>query len=191
MAIRQDSSFAKNVKQLNIMGGAIGMLEGGSGNVTPNAEFNFWVDPEAAQIVLRSGIPVNLTPLNVTSKTDFSDEYVKQILAVNNPLTQLIGDRMKQMNHPNSTARPPNPGVRRGGRQMYDELTVATVIDPTLVKSRTLYVDMDINYGPDYGVSVGGAKPWEGGEAAKPISVQYDVDNARFMDMFVKRLTSK
>lgn len=192
MAIRQDAAFAKNVKQINIMGGAIGMLDGGAGNVTPNAEFNFWVDPEAAQVVLRSGIPVNLTPLNVTSKTDFSNDYLKEIAAVNGPITNLISDRMNQMNRLNSGRTPaPNPGVKRGGRQMFDELTVATVIDPTLVKSRTLYVDVDINHGPNYGVSVGGAKPWEGGEAAKPISVQYDVDNDRFMEMFVKRITGK
>jgi inosine-uridine nucleoside N-ribohydrolase len=192
MAIRQDPTFAKNVKQINIMGGSIGMLDGGAGNVTPNAEFNFWVDPEAAQVVLQSGIPVNLTPLNVTRKTDFSDDYVKQTIAVENPLTSLIKDRMNQMSG-RGPARTPasNPGVARGGRQMFDELTVATVIDPTLVKSRSLYVDVDINHGPDYGVSVGGTKPWEGGEDAKPISVQYDVDNERFMEMFVKRLTGK
>ena len=192
MAIKQDAAFAKNVKQINIMGGAIGMLENGSGNVTPNAEFNFWVDPEAAQVVLHSGIPVNLTPLNVTSKTDFSDDYVKQIDAGANPLTDLIKDRMEEMKRKYAgRTRPPNPGVRPEGRQMYDELTVATVIDPTLVKSRTLYVDVDINHGPDYGDSIGGAKPWAGGEDAKPVSVQYDVDNQRFMDMFVKRLISK
>ena len=192
MAIRQDPAFAKNVKQINIMGGSIGMLDGGAGNVTPNAEFNFWVDPEAAQVVLRSGIPVNLTPLNVTRKTDFSDDYLKQTIAIDNPLTDLIKDRMSQMSGRGTTRTPPpNPGVSRGGRQMFDELTVATVIDPTLVKSRSLYVDLDISHGPDYGVSVGGAKPWEGGEDAKPISVQYDVDNDRFMEMFVKRLTEK
>jgi inosine-uridine nucleoside N-ribohydrolase len=46
------------------MGGAIGQLPGGSGNLTPNAEFNIWVDPEAAQVVFRSGIPITLTPMN-------------------------------------------------------------------------------------------------------------------------------
>jgi pyrimidine-specific ribonucleoside hydrolase len=180
------------VKQINIMGGAISMLEDGAGNVTPNAEFNFWVDPEAAQVVLHSAIPVYLTPLNVTSKTDFSDEYEKQIDAGGTPLTDMIRDRTAEMKQKYAAyKRLPNPGVKREGRQMYDELTVATVIDPTLVKSRTLYVDVDITHGPDYGTSIGGAKPWEGGEDAKPISVQYDVDNQRFMDMFVKRVTSK
>jgi inosine-uridine nucleoside N-ribohydrolase len=194
-AIRQDAAFAKNVKQINIMGGAIGMLDGGAGNVTPNAEFNFWVDPEAAQVVVHSGIPVNLTGLNVTRKTNFSNDYMNQILAVDNPFTRLLKERQQQAANGRNPARNPNananPGVTRGGRQMFDELTVATVIDPTLVKSRDMYVDVDINHGPNYGVSVGGAKPWEGAEDAKPISVQYDVDSERFMDMFVQRLISK
>jgi pyrimidine-specific ribonucleoside hydrolase len=170
------------------------MLDGGAGNVTPNAEFNFWVDPEAAQVVVQSGIPVNLTGLNVTRKTDFATDYMNQILAVDSPFTRLLKERQQQAaaagrnpgRNPNA-----NPGVTRGGRSMFDELTVATVIDPTLVKSRQLYVDVDINHGPNYGVSVGGPKPWEGGEDAKPISVQYDVDSERFMDMFVQRITSK
>jgi inosine-uridine nucleoside N-ribohydrolase len=193
-AIRQDAAFAKNVKQINVMGGSIGMLDGGAGNVTPNAEFNFWVDPEAAQVVVQSGIPVNLTGLNVTRKTDFATDYMNQILAVDSPFTRLLKERQQQAaaagrnpgRNPNA-----NPGVTRSGRSMFDELTVATVIDPTLVKSRQLYVDVDINHGPNYGVSVGGPKPWEGGEDAKPISVQYDVDSERFMDMFVQRINSK
>ena len=74
---------------------------------------------------------------------------------------------------------------------MYDELTVASVIDPTLVKEKDMYVDVDINHGPDYGVSVGANRIWEGGEGAKKISVQYDVDIDRFMKMYVARVTSK
>jgi purine nucleosidase len=181
-AIRQDPNFARNVKKLDIMGGAIGSLEGGGGNITPNAEFNFWVDPEAAQDVIRSGIPVELTPLNVTSKTDFTKAMYERIVAVDTPLTRLMKERMDP-----GYARHPD----RGGRQMYDELTVASVIDPSLVKAKQMYVDVDINHGPDYGVSVGAMKIWEGGEDAKPVLVQYDVDNARFMNMFIERLTKR
>ena len=67
-AIRAKPDFAANVKQLVIMGGAIASLPDGAGNITPNAEFNFWVDPEAARVTLRSGIPIELSPLNVSRK---------------------------------------------------------------------------------------------------------------------------
>ena len=54
MAIRKEPQFAKSVKELVIMGGAI--LE--YGNITPQAEFNIYVDPHAAHIVFHSGIPI-------------------------------------------------------------------------------------------------------------------------------------
>ena len=180
-AIRQEPGLAQKVKKIAIMGGAIGSLPDGGGNVTPNAEFNFWVDPEAAHVVLRSGITISLTPLNVTRKTHFSKQYYDQIVAADTPVTRLIKERMG----PGFAANPD----RRGA--MHDQLTVGSVIDPTLMKSKDLYVDVDINYGPDYGVSVGAEKPWEGGEGATKISVQYDVDFDRFISMFVERVASR
>ena len=60
------------------MGGAIASLPDGGGNHTPNAEFNFYVDPEAAQIVLRSGIPIVLSPLNVSRKATVHQGVVRQ-----------------------------------------------------------------------------------------------------------------
>ena len=81
MAMRLEPRFAGNVKQLVIMGGAIASLPDGGGNHTPNAEFNFYVDPEAAQIVLRAGIPIVLSPLNVSRKARFPKESYDKIAA--------------------------------------------------------------------------------------------------------------
>ena len=180
-AIRQEAGFAKKVKKIVIMGGAIASLPDGSGNITPNAEFNFWVDPEAAQVVIRSGIPIVMTPLNVTSKTDFSKASYDKIVAVDTPLTRLIKETMGPWvaKHPTMHS------------QMYDQLTVASLVDPTLVKAKDLYVDIDINHGPDYGTSLGAERIWEGGEGAMKVSVQYDVDANRFLQMFTERITSK
>jgi len=50
---------------------------------------------------------------------------------------------------------------------MYDEVAVASLIEPTLVKTEELYVDVDINHGINYGVSVGGKEPWPGAEGAR------------------------
>ena len=97
------------------------------------------------------------------------------------PLTALIKERM-------------GPGFERDPNrtgQMYDQLTLGALIDPTLVKTVDLYVDVDDHPGPDYGVTVGGQKIWEGAEGAKQVSVQYDVDFGRFIRMFVDRVTRK
>lgn len=181
MALRMEPGLAAKIKQLVIMGGAIASLPNGGGNVTPNAEFNFWVDPEAARIVLRSGIPIALTPLNVTRKTAFTKPWYDKIVAVETPLTALIKERMG----PRFEKDPASAG------QMYDQLAVAALIDSTLVQSRTLYVDVDATAGPSYGVSVGGPSLWPGAEGARQMSVQYDVDFTRFITLFVERVTRK
>ena len=94
MAIRQGPDFAANVKQIVIMGGAIALLPDGHGNVTPNAEFNFWVDPEAARAVLKSGIPIVLSPLNVSRKTGLTKEWYERRVATDTPITGLIRETM-------------------------------------------------------------------------------------------------
>jgi inosine-uridine nucleoside N-ribohydrolase len=181
MALRYEPGLAARIKRLVIMGGAIAALPDGAGNMTPNAEFNIWVDPEAARIVFRSGVPITLTPLNVTRKTKFTKEWYDKIVAVDTPLTALIKERMGPM-----FERDP----KRGG-QMYDQLTLGALIDPTLVKTVDLFVDVDDQPGPNYGVTVGGQKIWEGAEGARQITVQHDVDFDRFIRMYVERVTRK
>jgi purine nucleosidase len=181
MALRYEPGLAGKIKRLVIMGGAIASLPDGAGNITPNAEFNIWVDPEAARLVFRSGVPITLTPLNVTRKTRFSKEWYDKIVAVDTPLTALIKERMGP-----AFERDPT----RGG-QMYDQLTIGALIDPTLVKTVDLYVDVDDHEGPSYGVTVGGPKIWEGVEGAKQITVQDDIDFDRFIQMYVDRVTRR
>ena len=71
---------------------------------------------------------------------------------------------------------------------MYDQVAVGSLIDPTLVKTADLYVDVDANRGLDYGTSIGGEEPWPGAEGARKMAVQYDVDWERFIALFVERV---
>ncbi len=180
-AIRQDANFARNVKRIAIMGGAFASLADGAGNMTPNAEFNIWVDPEAAWAVLHSGIPLEFTPLNVTRKTAFTKQYFDEIVSADTPITNLIKERMGPFFAKHPDARP----------NMYDELTVGGVVDPSLVKAVPLYVEIDTTHGPDYGTTLGATKPWEGGEDAVLVQVQTDVDFDRFIKMYVDRVRER
>lgn len=181
LAIRKQPAFASAVKRMVIMGGAIASLPDGAGNVTPNAEFNFWVDPEAARVVLRSGIPIELSALNVSRKTGLTKPWYDRLVATDTPLTRLIRSQMDQV-----FVKTPNRALL-----MFDEVAVASAIDPTLVKTEPMIVDVDIAHGINYGVSVGGKKPWPGAQGAKTVAVQYDIDWDRFITMFVDRVSKR
>jgi purine nucleosidase len=78
MAIRKEPKFARAVKELVIMGGAINE----NGNITPQAEFNIYVDPHAAHIVFHAGIPITLIPLDVTHKCLLKQEHVERLMSL-------------------------------------------------------------------------------------------------------------
>ena len=177
-AIRRSPGFAKAVKRLTIMGGAIAALPDGAGNMTPNAEFNFWVDPDAARLVLRSGIPIELSPLNVSRRTLFDRASYDRLVASPGPFSRMIAAQMGPRYARDSNFHP----------HMYDEVAVASLVDPTLVRTKRLIVDVDAAPGVNYGVSVGGAEAWPGAEGAHEVNVQYDIDDARFMRLFVDRV---
>ena len=66
---------SRNIREIVCMGG--GFFDGG--NTTPTAEFNVFVDPEAAQIVLHCGAPVTMLPLDVTHKALMTDAWINQV----------------------------------------------------------------------------------------------------------------
>jgi inosine-uridine nucleoside N-ribohydrolase len=180
MAMRMEPRFAGNVKQLVIMGGAIASLPDGGGNHTPNAEFNFYVDPEAAQIALRSGIPIVLSPLNVSRKARFTKADYDKIVAVDTPITRLIKDNLG----PGFQQRPDRIAL------MYDQVAAVTLVAPQLIKTVEQFVDVDIEPTSNYGVSVGGPQPWPGGEGATKMQVQTDLEWDQFIRLYVERVTA-
>jgi inosine-uridine nucleoside N-ribohydrolase len=178
IALGKEPGLASKIKELVIMGGAVASLPDGGGNITPNAEFNFWVDPEAARKTLRSGVPILLSPLNVSRKTKLTKKSYDEMVAGDTAITALLKETMG----PQFRAEPARP------RLMYDQVAMASLIDRTLVETRELYVDVDAHHGINYGVSVGSDEPWPGAEGAKKMLVQYDLDWPRFIEMFVTRL---
>jgi len=179
-AIQRQPAVAGAVKRLTIMGGAIAALPDGAGNATPNAEFNFWVDPEAARIVLRSGVPITLSPLNVSRQTALERRAYETIVASRTPIAGLIESQMGPRYARDADFHP----------HMYDEVAAASLVDPTLVHTRRMFVDVDDHPGINYGTSVAGDAPWPGADGARAIDVQYDIDNARFMRLFVERISA-
>jgi inosine-uridine nucleoside N-ribohydrolase len=178
IALGKEPGLASNIKEIVIMGGAVAALPDGGGNITPNAEFNFWVDPEAARKTLRSGVPILLSTLNVSRKTKLTKKWYDEMVATETPITALLKETMG----PHFQTEPKRDWL------MYDQVAMASLIDRTLVTTKELYVDVDVNHGINYGVSVGGEELWPGAEGAKKMAVEYDLDWTRFIEMFVSRV---
>lgn len=90
MALKKAPDIAGRIREIVIMGGA--MREGG--NITPSAEFNMAVDPHAADIVLRSGVPVALFGLDVTHQFVMTRARRERIRAIDSAVATTIADML-------------------------------------------------------------------------------------------------
>ena len=175
MAIRKEPKFAKAVKELVIMGGAINE----SGNVTPLAEFNIWVDPHAAHIVFHSGIPVTLIPLDVTHKCLLKPEHIDRLSKIRSPISRFIKEAVEvyfKFSYERGFA----------GCALHDPLTLATVIAPKLLTLNEYFVDVDHSGG----VAMGKTFADVFGVTKKPanMKVAMQVRGEDFIELFVQRM---
>jgi inosine-uridine nucleoside N-ribohydrolase len=172
LALAIDPGFAELTQGIVIMGGSLAPLGDDPEYAThPRHEFNFWFDPEAVHIVLRAPWPrIDLTTVDISVKTMFTREMVKQIAESPTPAAQYI-------------ARYPNEFF-----YMWDELAAEAWLDPKIItKDRLLYVDVDLTRGPNYGDTL----TWT--DASRPkdrplqlVHVHEDLDAPRFYREFVE-----
>ncbi len=151
-ALNADPGLAPLVRGITMMGGSLS-----GGNITPAAEFNVYVDPEAARIVFQSGIPITMVGLDVTRKTALTDQHVATLASHNNPVSQaaaLIGK--------NSLAHHRAQGLP-SGPNMHDSVAVAAFLDPAIVTTEPFYVDVEtsgeLTSGETLGYRVPGTPP--------------------------------
>lgn len=132
LALRADPELAGMVPAIVIMGGSLS-----GGNMTPAAEFNLYVDPEAARIVFDANIPLTMVGLDVTRKCLVSEQHIKQLEAANNPVSQAAGKIM----------RATYERMRHGGEvtdiALHDALAVASLIDHDVITRKNYYVEVE------------------------------------------------
>ena len=75
--------WLRKISTDRLYGGAMGL-----GNWTPSVEFNIFVDPEAAKIVLNAGIPLVMAPLNVTHQAQILEDEIKQVGQIDNEVAK-------------------------------------------------------------------------------------------------------
>lgn len=165
MALRIRPALETKIKRLIFMGGAVRA----PGNATPAAEFNFWFDPEAAGIVLRSRIPSKIMfGLDICNHAPLSKALFEQIVAVKTPVTKLYEFDFGR-GFPGFRTRHP------GKAYLWDELAAGYLIDPKFVtKSEPMYLDVDARATAEYGRVI----PLDRKLApdATPVQVMLDLD---------------
>jgi inosine-uridine nucleoside N-ribohydrolase len=175
MAIRKEPKFAKAVRELVIMGGAI--QDGG--NMTALAEFNIYVDPHAAHIVFHSGIPITLIPLDVTHKCLLKLEHIDRLLEINSPISRFIRDSVHMYI---------KVSYDRGfeGSALHDPLTLATIIAPELLTLKEYFVDVDISGGISMGKTL--ADIYNISKKPANMKVGMNVRSDDFVELFVQHM---
>ncbi|HEX6357295.1 nucleoside hydrolase [Actinophytocola sp.] len=171
-------SVRQKIERLVIMGGGIA-----GGNITTAAEFNIWVDPEAARRVLvEEDVPTTLVPLDVTMRCSVGDDWLNR-LARSGP----VGSALAAI----------TPHYRawyaeffgRDDFVMHDALAVAEVIQPGLLRTTPLRLEVDCSDGPSSGATLADRRGGVHQDPGRLVDVALDADPDTIRSFILERLT--
>lgn len=140
LAMRMEPRIIDNIEEVVLMGGSYQ-----NGNVTPAAEFNIYCDPEAAHIVFNAPIKVTMVGLDVTRKVLVLPSVVERMQKVNNRASNMFTQLMKVFNENQKRV------FGFEGAPLHDPVTIAYLIDPTLLEVKHVHCEIDIDHGFSYG----------------------------------------
>ena len=144
-AIETEPDMGTAMASLVIMGGTVAV----PGNVTPAAEFNIWMDPEAADIVFRSGAPITMVGLDVCHQTSFDRDRAARLRRNGSPLAEFVAGAAEAWIDVREQLFPEHEALH-----LYDTLAVAAAIEPDLLDTRPALVEIETSDGPAQGMTV-------------------------------------
>jgi inosine-uridine nucleoside N-ribohydrolase len=176
LLLAQYPELGEQIERIVLMGGAVGV-----GNVTPSAEFNLWVDPEAAHRVFTSGVPITMVGLDVTHQA---------------MLSAAKADALREHGKAGAVVADLHAFYRRFHLEVYghddtpvhDALAVASVIQPELLTLEHHYVEIDVTQGPCRGRTVVDQLRRTGHAPNAHVSMGVDADG--FIDLLTSRIAS-
>ncbi|MGI6854909.1 nucleoside hydrolase [Mesorhizobium sp. 1B3] len=176
LALIREPRIAPRVKQIVLMGG--GFFEGG--NVTPAAEFNIYVDPHAADVVLKAGIPTVVMPLDVTHKALTTARRV----AAFRELGTRVGIATAEMLE--FFERFDESKYGTDGGPLHDPCVIAYLLKPQLFKGRECNVVVETASELTMGMTV--IDWWGVTKRPRNAMVMRDIDHDGFFELLVERL---
>jgi inosine-uridine nucleoside N-ribohydrolase len=194
LAVSKDPSIVPLVKEMILMGGSIS-----GGNVNAAAEANIYNDPEAAQIVFNAGFAsLTMVGLDVGNKTLMTEQQIGQLQAAPGPMASFVaqvGSFLIELSR----------RFGYSGSPMYDPLAMGVALDPTLVRTEAMRVDVETRGQFTRGETVANRANMvernvlhgeryiiEGVDKVSPnAKVCVDVQAQRFLDLLVSRMRGK
>jgi pyrimidine-specific ribonucleoside hydrolase len=131
LLLREHPDLKDRISRVSLMGGSIGL-----GNTTPAAEFNIYVDPEAASEVFESGLPITMSGLDVTHLADVGPEE-RELLRATGRVGGIVAGFLDYFaaNYENTFGFDASP--------LHDPVAVAAVLEPDILKTHPMRVDVE------------------------------------------------
>ena len=175
-AILKEPRITSRIKQIVLMGGAYFEV----GNITPAAEFNIFVDPDAAKIVFASGIEIVVMPLDVTHKALVTTQRNEAFRQLKTP----VGVAVAEMT--DFFERFDKEKYGSAGAPLHDPCVTAYLIDPTIFSGRKINVEIETESELTLGMTV--ADWWRVTDREPNAFFVGDLDANKFFNLLTNRL---
>jgi purine nucleosidase len=176
LALIREPRIAPRIREIVLMGG--GYFE--AGNVSPAAEFNIYVDPHAADIVFRAGIPIVMMPLDVTHKALTTRKRVDRFRALGTKVGVATAELLDFFE------RFDEEKYGTDGGPLHDPCVIAYLVKPELFKGRECNVSIEIASELTMGMTV--VDWWGVTKRKKNAMVMRDIDAEAFFELLAERL---
>ncbi len=168
--------LAKRISRIILMGGGIAF-----GNITPVAEFNIFVDPEAAKVVFKSGVPIVMAPLDLTHQIIVTDSEVERMRKLGDKFN-VLADLLVFFKSTYKSVF----GI--DGVPLHDPATVMYLIEPRIFQSEEYYVDVEIKGELTYGQTV--VDVWHRSGRKPNATILTKVYREKFFEIFFEKISS-
>ncbi len=176
LALIKAPDIGPRIKQIVLMGGAYFEV----GNLTPAAEFNIYVDPEAADVVFRSNVPLTVASLDITHKVLSTHDRIAAIRGLGNRTGAAVADML------GFSERFDLAKYGWDGAPLHDPCTVAFLLKPELFEGRQINVSIEVSSELTRGMTV--ADFWQITDRPKNAFFLSGVDAEGFYALLTERL---
>jgi inosine-uridine nucleoside N-ribohydrolase len=176
MAIRKEPRIVDAIPEIVMMAGAHHV-----GNRSPSAEFNVWLDPDAARVVVNCGRPIRMVPLDATHRALLSTEDAQRLRDLGTPAGEAAARFVLQRIEGYDATQPIIH--RPGAAPIHDALAVCAIIDPTILTTELIPVDVEVHAELSVGRTVCDFRS----RTDKPANVHFatDADEPKFVRMLL------